>query len=190
MIHILPETLLGVQPPIEGKTTFLELKCRYYAAMVSPIMIKSRWLRLTLAAGLILLSTISQLPAQAAIPAPPKVGQCYLYSEKDFFSNSSSLKPISCSKLHNIETVFVKKMRWEKNPKIMIPVDFYNLGERTCQVAIEKDQRFTGWSAKAPTESQWKKGASWIRCDGYRSQLDENGIPTYESWVGKNPVQR
>ena len=135
------------------------------------------------------LAVVTQaIPAEAAsLQLTPKLGGCYLFTEKEFNAPSPLTNPIPCSKLHNAETFGIDK--WPlKNQPWKYTVDMArDAAEQVCMQYWDypDDSDLNFWAFFTPSPAQWAKGARWIRCDAM-ARLVEKGTfkQMYASWTG------
>jgi len=127
-------------------------------------------------------------PAQAAtLQLTPKLGGCYLFSEKELNSAYPLTNPIPCSKLHNAETFGIGKWNLKNQPWKYTEDMTRDAAEAICMRFWDypEDSDLNYWAYFTPSPAQWAKGARWVRCDAM-SRLSETGSfkQMFESWTG------
>ncbi len=133
------------------------------------------------------LSTSNLIHAEAALELNPKLGGCYLFSEKEFNAPSPLTNPIPCSKVHNAETFWVGKWSLKYPPSKYTDDAIHTAAEKVCLSNWDypEDSDLNYWAFFVPSNSQWAKGARWIRCDAM-VRVSENGTfsQQYGKWTG------
>ena len=127
-------------------------------------------------------------PAQAAtLQLNPKLGGCYLFTEKELNSAYPLTNPIACSKLHNAETFGIGKWTLKNQPWKYTEDMTRDAAEAICMRYWDypDDSDLNYWAYFTPSPAQWAKGARWVRCDAM-SRLSETGSfkQMFESWTG------
>jgi hypothetical protein len=104
---------------------------------------------------------------------PPKVGNCYVLTPQDTGRPSSASAPVACTKPHTSQTFAIGTLPATTGKDYRSPGHGKWLFPR-CERAFE---RFIGvdeslamrvqlsWAWFRPSESGWKKGDRWYRCD-------------------------
>jgi hypothetical protein len=141
---------------------------------------------LALGASLALVAAVT--PAQAAtLQLTPKLGGCYLFTEKEFNAPSPMTNPIPCSKMHNAETFGIGKWNLKNQPWKYTDDMVRDAAEAICMQYWDfpDDSNLNYWAFFTPSASQWAKGARWVRCDAM-SALSETGSfkQKFASWTG------
>jgi hypothetical protein len=127
-------------------------------------------------------------PTQAAVlQTTPKIGSCYLFTEKELNASSPMTNPIACAKVHNAETFAIGTWSLKNEPS--------RYDNDTVVAAVRKIcLRFWDYPDNSdlnylafftPTSTQWAKGARWVRCDAM-SMVAEKGTfkQKYATWKG------
>jgi hypothetical protein len=136
----------------------------------------------SLAIALLLTNTASVQASPK--PTPPKVGNCYLYSQDEVQSLNSRKAAVNCKNSHNVETYRVIASHFKRDPNLEPPISIYVKISPICEAGITNSKFFTGWAAKVPTRSEWKSGARWLRCEAFVLQT-ESETAIFKSWQGK-----
>jgi hypothetical protein len=136
----------------------------------------------------LLIFTCAVSPASAVtLQFSPKIGACYLFTEKELNGLSPITNPVSCSKPHNAETFWIAKWTKKATPYSYTEDALRDNAEKACVVNWEypEDSDLNYWGYFLPNKTQWKKGARWIRCDAM-SQLSEDGAfeDRFATWSG------
>ena len=126
---------------------------------------------LALAASFLLVPT----NAQAAVPAPPKVGQCWNYTWAQGFAASSPTPAVSCSRLHRAVTYYVGTITGAAARAADPATDpgVSALISRGCRIQQAKvlgpgvmlTLAWRGISLFVPSPAEWAAGARFYRCD-------------------------
>lgn len=116
-------------------------------------------------------------------PNTPKVGACFLYAQDEIQRPSSKKAPVKCRDLHNVETFRVVKSAFKSNPNNDPPIDLSIKVARICEEGVSKSKFFNGWAFKVPTQSEWKSGARWLRCEAFVTQSESETV-IFQSWKG------
>ncbi|CAN2191087.1 hypothetical protein MCEMRE182_00518 [Candidatus Nanopelagicaceae bacterium] len=144
--------------------------------------------RLATALAVIVLSSAFIAPAHAAsLQLNPKLGGCYLFTEKELNSASPLTNPIACSKVHNAETFGIDKWPLKNQPWKYTEDMARDAAEQVCMQYWDypDDSDLNYWAYFTPSPAQWAKGARWIRCDAM-ARLSEKGTfkQMYATWTG------
>jgi hypothetical protein len=136
--------------------------------------------------ALCFLSTSTQAQA-ATLQLTPKLGGCYLFTEKEFNAPSPMTNPIACSKVHNAETFGLGTWPLKNQPWKYTEDMARDTAEQICMSFWDypdgSDLNF--WAYFTPSASQWAKGARWVRCDAM-SMIAEKGTfkQKFATWTG------
>ena len=106
-------------------------------------------------------------PQSIALELKPKIGNCYLLSEKEFEAPSPLTNPLLCAELHNAETYWVAKWPLELAPSRYSDDLINDVAGRVCrkQWDFPEEADFNYWAYFYPSPAQWAEGARWLRCD-------------------------
>lgn len=135
----------------------------------------ARSLRYTLLAVVALMVTaLTPLSAEAAVPPAPVVGSCYSYGWATFNSWSDTSTPVPCAGAHTARAVFVGRL-WTNEPYSTLLSDAKMAGYMAAQCQAPFQRAIGTWktvsvagyqmSTYYPTQAQYTAGARWFRCD-------------------------
>ncbi|CAN2190523.1 hypothetical protein MCEJIRE27_00512 [Candidatus Nanopelagicaceae bacterium] len=138
------------------------------------------------AVALILIGSIA--PADAAtLQSTPKLGGCYLFTEKEFKAPSPLTNPIACSKAHNAETFGIGTWSLKNQPWKYTDDMVHDAAEKICMSFWDypDGSDLNYWAFFTPSAAQWAKGARWVRCDAM-AMVAENGTfkQKFATWSG------
>jgi hypothetical protein len=136
---------------------------------------------------LALISVIVPHASGATLELNPKIGGCYLFTEKELNAASPLTNPISCSKVHNAETYWVGKWNLRNQPWKYTNEMVHDAAAAICepQWPYAEDSDLNYWAFYTPSPAQWAKGARWVRCDAM-SVISKSGSfnQRYGRWTG------
>jgi hypothetical protein len=123
----------------------------------------------------------------ATLQLTPKLGGCYLFTEKEFNAASPMTNPIPCAKVHNAETFGVGTWSLKNQPWKYTDDMVRDAAEKICMSYWDypEDSDLNYWAFFTPSPAQWSKGARWVRCDAM-SRVSEKGSfkQMYATWSG------
>jgi hypothetical protein len=142
----------------------------------------------TLVIVMALLAVTEASSAQAAtLQLTPKLGGCYLFTEREFNAPSPITNPIACSKVHNAETFGIGTWPLKNQPWKYTEDMARDAAEQICMSFWDypEDSDLNYWAYFTPSASQWAKGARWVRCDAM-AMIAEKGTfkQKFATWTG------
>jgi hypothetical protein len=134
------------------------------------------------------LAFIQAIPAQAvSLQSTPKLGGCYLFTEKELNSAYPLTNPIPCAKVHNVETFGIGTWPLKNQPWKYTEDMARDAAEQICMSFWDypDDSDLNYWAYFTPSPAQWAKGARWVRCDAM-AMIAEKGTfkQKYATWTG------
>ena len=106
-------------------------------------------------------------PQTIALELKPKIGNCYLFSAKEFDASSPLTNPLPCAEMHNAESYWVAKWPLKLEPPRYSDDLIHEVAERVCLAHWDfpEEANFNYWAYFYPSPAQWEEGARWLRCD-------------------------
>jgi hypothetical protein len=123
----------------------------------------------------------------AGLELKPKIGNCYLFSAKEFDAPSPLTNPLPCAQMHNAETYWVAKWPLKLEPPRYSDDLIHDVAERICLAHWDfpDDADLNYWAYFYPSPAQWAEGARWLRCDAMVQSYKEGGFDKqYLEWAG------
>jgi len=137
--------------------------------------------------GLIASGILFQPAPSTAAVLQPKVGDCLNYQETEVFLASAKGKQVKCSGLHNTEIYRVSKFKSGQNLPSLDPLALSQIAQTVCSTWRGTSNFFNQWTFRVPTNSEWKTGARWIRCEALKTEEipEDDGSLRVVSFRGK-----
>ena len=123
----------------------------------------------------------------ADLELKPKIGNCYLFSAKEFDAPSPLTNPLPCAQMHNAETYWVAKWPLKLEPPRYSDDLIHDVAERICLAHWDfpDDANLNYWAYFYPSPAQWAEGARWLRCDAMVQSYTEGSFDKqYLKWPG------
>ncbi len=130
---------------------------------------------------------LQSVPSSVAAPWKPKVGDCVNYQTADVFLATATGTPTKCSAVHNIEIYRISKFKSGQILPELSAIELTQIANSACSSSSKTSKFLNQWTYRVPTNSQWKTGARWIRCEALKAAdvADENGQLQVISFRGK-----
>lgn len=130
-------------------------------------------------------------PAHSAYTVAPKYRQCFNHSKVDVFAPSPLKNPVSCSKIHTAEIYYVGTWPSSTPPWALSDSDALDIAASVCNNTPALNyftDYFNYWAWFTPSQSAWKKGERWLRCDAMFvtniSTAKTSNDYRFKSWTG------
>lgn len=136
---------------------------------------------------------VNPVSSNAAYTKYPRVGDCFLHSNRDVSAEFASKNPISCSKRHNVEIYYVgvwpsSTPPWKMSDSVALDFADSICGWDGAAYYLDQDD-FNYWAWFTPNKKQWSNGARWLRCDAMyissASNEDDPSTYVFRSWTGR-----
>ena len=152
-------------------------------------MISKAGISISLAA--FIFSSSFMAPSQATYSVAPKYKQCFNHSKSDVFAPNPIKNPVPCWKIHTAEIYYVGIWPSSTPPWAFSDSDALDIASSICNNTPALNyftDSFNYWAWFTPSQSAWKKGERWLRCDAMFvsniSTAKTSNDYRFKSWSG------